>query len=119
LLRRYAPRNDEGVGAAQLMRAAGLLGLFTLAACNAVPAGKHKPDDGTPILRAIYRDADATMVLTMPEKGGRGNLRGDCAAPLLIDARTGQVRVLAQAEVKARLRTMQLAGATRGACPRL
>jgi hypothetical protein len=118
LLRRYAPRNDEGVGAAQLMRAAGLLGLLTLAACNAVPAGKHHPDEGTPLLRVIYRDVDAEMVLMVPEKGGRVPLRGDCAAPLLIDARTGQARVLSEAEVQARLRTMQLSGATRGACPR-
>jgi len=101
------------------MRAAGLLGLFTLAACDAMPAVREKADQGTPVLRVVYRDAYAEMVLMVPEKGGRAILRSDCAAPLFIDARTGQVRVLAQAEVQARLRTMQLAGATRGACPRL
>jgi hypothetical protein len=101
------------------MRNCGLMLMLTLSACDAMPAVREKADQGTPVLRVVYRDAYAEMVLMVPEKGGRGNLRGDCAAPLLIDARTGQVRVLAQAEVKARLRTMQLAGATRGACPRL
>lgn len=57
------------------------------------------------------------MVLMVPEKGQRDTSRGDCAAPLLIDGWTGAVRVLDEAEVQARLRTMQLAGATRGACP--
>jgi hypothetical protein len=100
------------------MRAAGLLAVFTLAACDAVPTEKHKPDDGTPILRVVYRDADAEMVLMMPEKGSSTARQGDCAAPLLVDARTGQARVLSEAEVQTRLKTMQLAGATRGACPR-
>lgn len=99
-----------------------LAGLLALTACNAAPARQHKADEGTPLLRVIYRDADAEMVLMVPEKSGRGALpealARDCAAPLLIDARTGAVRVLDEAEVQARLRTMQLAGATRGACPR-
>ncbi len=100
-----------------LMRAAGLVGVVALAACNASTAAEKKADEGTPVLRAVYRDADSRMVLMLPEKGRRAVLRGDCAAPLLIDARTGAVRVLDEAEVQARLRTMQLAGATRGACP--
>ncbi|WP_421837351.1 hypothetical protein [Novosphingobium sp.] len=100
-----------------LMRAAGLFGVAALAACNASTAARKKADEGTPVLRAVYRDADSRMVLMLPEKGQRAVLRGDCAAPLLIDARTGAVRVLDEAEVQARLRTMQLAGATRGACP--
>lgn len=94
-----------------------LAGLLALTACDAAPAGKHKPDEGAPLLRVVYRDADAEMVLMMPEKGGRTKIRGDCAVPLLIDARTGQARVLNEAEVQARLKTMQLAGATRGVCP--
>lgn len=93
-----------------------MAGLLTLAACNAAPPAPQKPDQGTPLLRVVYRDADAEMVLMVPEKG-RASLRGDCAAPLLIDARTGQARVLSNAEVLARLKTMQLAGATRGVCP--
>ncbi|WP_298193575.1 hypothetical protein [Novosphingobium sp.] len=91
---------------------------WALAACEAAPATRQKQDQGTPLLRVIYRDADAEMVLMVPEKGARAALHGDCAAPLLIDTRTGAVRVLDEAEVQARLRTMQLAGATRGACPR-
>ncbi|KPF89403.1 hypothetical protein IP83_02440 [Novosphingobium sp. AAP93] len=90
--------------------------MLTLAACNAAPSAPQKPDQGTPLLRVVYRDADAEMVLMVPEKG-RASLRGDCAAPLLIDARTGQARVLSNAEVQTRLKTMQLAGATRGVCP--
>ena len=93
-----------------------MAGLLTLAACNAAPPAPQNPDQGTPLLRVVYRDADAEMVLVVPEKG-QAALRGDCAAPLLIDARTGQARVLGTSEVQARLRTMQLAGATRGVCP--
>lgn len=104
------------------MRGAALLAVFALAACNAVPAEKQNPGEGTPILRVVYRDADAEMVLMVPEKGGRAALPKavgrDCAAPLLVDAQSGGVRVLSEAEVEARLKTMQLAGATRGACPR-
>jgi hypothetical protein len=100
------------------MRAMGLVAVFALAACNAAPAGPQKAEEGPSLLRVVYRDADAEMVLMVPEKGARASLRGDCAAPLLITARTGQARVLTEAEVQARLRTMQLAGATRGACPR-
>lgn len=99
-----------------------LAGALALAACDGAPVTRHTADDGAPLLRVVYRDADAEMVLMVPETGGRGALPKalgrDCAAPLLIDARTGQVRVLNEAEVQARLRTMQLAGATRGACPR-
>lgn len=58
------------------------------------------------------------MVLVLPEKGQTNATGGDCTAPILIDALTGQARALSAAEVQVRLRTMQLAGATRGACPR-
>ncbi len=93
--------------------------LLALAACDAAPKTRHKADEGPALLRVVYRDAFAEMVLMMAEKGNRNVVvRGDCAAPLLIDGRTGAVRVLNEAEVQARLRTMQLAGATRGACPR-
>lgn len=96
--------------------------MLALTACDAAPVTQHKADDGASLLRVVYRDADSEMVLMVPEKGGRAALPKalgrDCAAPLLIDAHTGQVRVLDEAEVQARLRTMQLAGATRGACPR-
>ena len=99
------------------MRAAGLAGVAALSACNAAPVAPHTADESTQLLRVVYRDADSEMVLMVPEKG-RAELRSDCTAPLLIDAHTGAVRVLSEAEVQARLRTMQLAGATRGACPR-
>ncbi len=58
------------------------------------------------------------MVLVLPEADQPNTPRGDCTAPLLIDSLSGKVRVLGAAEVQARLRTMQLAGATRSACPR-
>lgn len=96
-----------------------LAAVLALAACDAAPSTRHKADEGPSLLRVVYRDAFAEMVLMVAEKGSRNSaVRGDCAAPLLIDARTGAVRVLSKAEVQARLRTMQLAGATRGACPR-
>lgn len=57
------------------------------------------------------------MVLVVPEAGQR-KTQGDCGAPLLIDTLTGAARVLSNGEVQARLRTMQLAGATRTTCPR-
>ncbi len=92
--------------------------VLALAACDDAPAKRHKADEGAPVLRVVYRDADSEMVLMVPEKGLRADLRGDCAAPLLVDARTGAARVIGEADVQARLKTMQLAGATRGACPR-
>lgn len=98
------------------MRSCAVTAPLVLAGCEAAPAARHGVDEGTPVLRVVYRAADAEMVLMVPEKG-RATLRGDCAAPLLIDARTGQARVLDQGEVEARLKTMQLAGATRGVCP--
>ncbi|MBX9885906.1 MAG: hypothetical protein K2X68_13140 [Novosphingobium sp.] len=105
-----------------MRRALVLAGVLALAACDAGPTVPAKPAESTPLLRVVYRDADATMVLMVPEKGGLAALPKalgrDCTAPLLIDARTGQARVLEEAEVQARLRTMQLAGATRGACAR-
>jgi hypothetical protein len=94
-----------------------LAGALALAACDGAPVARHKADGGAPLIRVVYRDADAEMVLMVPEKGGRGAVRGDCAAPLLIVGQTRQVRVLSEAEVQARLKTMQLAGATRGVCP--
>jgi hypothetical protein len=94
-----------------------LAGLLALTACDVAPARQHKAEDGASLLRVIYRDADAEMVLMVPEQGGRAVLHGDCTAPLLIDARSGAVRVLSETEVQTRLRTMSLAGATRGVCP--
>lgn len=94
-----------------------LAGLLALAACNPASTSREKHDDGVPVLRVVYRDANSEMVLMVPEKGQTAS-RDDCAAPLLVDARTGQARALSDAEVQARLKTMQLAGATRGVCPR-
>jgi hypothetical protein len=93
-----------------------LAGLLTLAACHSAPPTPQKPDEGSPLLRVVYRDMHSEMVLMVPDKG-REMLRDDCAAPLLIDTRSGQARVLGENEVQARLKTMQLAGATRGLCP--
>lgn len=91
---------------------------LVLAGCHAAPTVSNQSDRGKPLLRVVYRDADSDMVLMVPEKGSGAALQGDCAAPLLVDARTGAARVLGEAEVQARLKTMQLAGAARGACPR-
>lgn len=90
---------------------------LVVAGCDAAPPARPKAEEGALLLRAVYRSAAGAMVLIVPEKG-RQLPRGSCGTPLFIDARTGQVRILGEAEVQARLRTMQLAGATRGACPR-
>ena len=87
--------------------------MLALAACHSEPAAHNTNAEGPLLLRAVYRDADSTMVVVIPEGRPHG---GDCTAPLLIDTRTGQARVLTAAEVQARLRRMQLAGATRSAC---
>jgi len=88
-----------------------------LSGCGCAPEARHAANEDDGPLRAVYRSEEGTMVLVLPEKG-RAVPRGDCGAPLFIDARSGAVRVLMREEVQARLRTMQLAGATRGACPR-
>jgi len=98
-----------------LKRAAICAAVLALAACHSEPAPHRTSAEGPLLLRAVYRDASSTMVLVIPE--GRPQ-RGDCTAPLLIDNLTGQAHVLSAPEVQARLRTMQLAGATRGACAR-
>jgi hypothetical protein len=89
-----------------------------LAGCQAEPAVHRPGAEGPLLLRAVYRDASSTMVLVIPEAGQQRAGSSDCAALMLIDTRAGQARVLNGSEVQARLRTMQLAGATRSACPR-
>ncbi len=91
--------------------------MLVLAACHAKPDAQRPNTQGPLLLRAVYRDASSMMVLVIPEAGQPKPPRGDCTAPMLIDSLTGAARVLTAAEVQARLRTMQLAGATRSACP--
>lgn len=90
--------------------------MLALAACHSEPAPQKPKADGQELLRAVYRDATTTMVVAVPEAGTPRAAAGNCAEPLLIDTATRQARVLSAAEVQERLRTMQLAGATRGAC---
>lgn len=92
--------------------------LLVLAGCHSEPKAYRSNNEGAHLLRAVYRDASSTMVLVIPEAGKPKSPRGDCTVPMLIDIATGQARVLTAIEVQARLRTMQLAGATRSACPR-
>jgi hypothetical protein len=91
--------------------------VLVLAACHTEPAAKRPSAEGSLLLRAVYRDANSTMVLVITE-ARHAKARGDCTAPMLIDNLTGQARVLSAAEMQTRLRTMQLAWATRSGCPR-
>jgi hypothetical protein len=91
---------------------------LVVGACHDDPAAHKASAEGPLLLHASYRDGESTMVLVLPEAGQSRLPQADCTVPLLVDTRTGQVRVLSSAEVQARLRTMQLAGATRSACPR-
>jgi len=89
-----------------------------LAACRREPQAHQSRAEGPLLLHAVYRDTTGTMVLVIPENGHAEAPRGDCTAPLLINSLSGQARVLTPGEVQARLRTMQLTGASRSGCPR-
>jgi hypothetical protein len=91
---------------------------LALAGCSEVKSG-DKADAalrGEPVLRVLYRDSTALMLLTLPARPGGKAPPRDCAVPLLIDPVSGAARAMAADEVTARLRSMQLAGATPGAC---
>ena len=92
--------------------------MLALTACHTKPEPPQIHAQEPLHLRGFYRDASSTMVLALPE-ADKPKPQGDCIAPLLIDTLTGAVRVLTDAEVQARLRTMQLAGAKRSACHRI
>lgn len=69
------------------------------------------------MLRAIYRDDRAVLLLALPAPGTRALPGGDCAQPLLVDPATGQAVVIGADEARRRVATMQLVGATGGTCP--
>ena len=93
--------------------AALLLGL--LAGCGH-QAPRATPASGTPVLRAIYRDATHHVLLALPDRAKPLPQR-DCAAPLLIDDATGAVQQITRAEAAERIKGMQLSGAVHGTCP--
>lgn len=68
------------------------------------------------MVRALYRDADETMLLTLP-RDGKPAPDDACHAPLLVGGEHGVTRRLVPAEVAARIKHMQLAGAVEGTCP--
>lgn len=92
----------------------GSLGLILLlGACHKAPVPHHR-DHGPPVLRAVYRDGQRTLLVALALPGGPVP-HGDCAAPLLIEA-NGAVRQVSRAQAAQAMAHMQLAGATPGTC---
>lgn len=102
-------------GRATASLAALVLPLALVACGSAKKPAPARHDE--PVLRAIYRDGHDTMLLALAPDG-RPMRADDCHNALLVDDATGATRQLDQAEVNARLRSMQLAGAAPGDCPR-
>ena len=71
---------------------------------------------GTPVLRAVWRDATHHLLVAMA--ADRSALPpGDCTAPLLINDADGGVRAISRSEAAQWIAHMQLAGAIDGTCP--
>ncbi|WP_226018379.1 hypothetical protein [Novosphingobium sp. FKTRR1] len=70
------------------------------------------------ILRAVYRDDRAILLVALPAPGTSRAPVGECAKPLLIDPASGQATAIGQVEATRRVTTMQLVGATNGTCPK-
>jgi hypothetical protein len=69
------------------------------------------------MLRTIYRDDRSIMLVALPGPSG-SRPTGDCAQALLIDPATGRAQPISAAEATSRQKSMQLAGAVAGTCPR-
>ncbi|MEO0032921.1 MAG: hypothetical protein RIS94_2679 [Pseudomonadota bacterium] len=93
-----------------------LFACVALVACGSAQAPRKAGGAGHKVLRAIYRDDHAIMLVALRD-GGAALPRGDCAQPLLVDPGTGAAHPIDAAEAAARQRTMQLAGAVEGTCP--
>ena len=92
------------------------LGPFALLAGCGHSVQRQAPVQGTPVLRAIYRDGAQHLLVAMPD--GTSTLpQRDCTAPLLIDDATGRARQITRAEAANWVKRMQLAGAVHGTCP--
>jgi hypothetical protein len=89
--------------------------LALLAGCGSSPPRQPRAH-GTPVLRAVDRDATQRLLVVLPD-GDHPVPRGDCAAPLLIDEATGGAHQITPAEAADRMRHMQLSGAVHGTCP--
>ena len=88
-----------------------------LTACG--PAAHRQPRmEGTPVLRAVYRDGAHHLLVALPD-GAHALPTGDCTAPLLIDDASGAVRAISRDEAGRLVAQMQLSGAVRGTCPQL
>lgn len=87
-----------------------------VAACDDAPARKKPRPEGVPVLRVLYRDADMTLLMTLPAQKGGPRPPESCTAPLLIDPVTGAARAISREEAAVRLKTMEMSGATSGRC---
>ncbi|OYW16443.1 MAG: hypothetical protein B7Z39_01010 [Novosphingobium sp. 12-64-8] len=87
-----------------------------VAACHDAPQSTQRAES-VPVLRVLYRDANASMLLTLPARKRGPMPPPGCRTPLLIDPLTGAVHAISDSEAASRLKTMQMAGATPGTCP--
>lgn len=71
-------------------------------------------------MRAVYRDGHDTMLVAWSKGGAavsQGGWADDCHAALLITGADGHVSRLSPQQAQARMKTMQLSGASEGHCP--
>lgn len=93
-----------------------VVALADVSACSsAVQPGKAE-HAGRKVLRVLYRDHKVLMLVTLPAKPGDPPVPSDCATPLLIDPASGAAKAITASEMSRRLKSMQLAAATRGTC---
>jgi len=72
------------------------------------------------VVRAVYRDGHDTMLVAWSKGGAavpQGSGADDCHAALLITGADGHVSRLSPQQAQARMKTMQLSGASEGHCP--
>ncbi|WP_225207702.1 hypothetical protein [Novosphingobium huizhouense] len=96
---------------------AAIVGTALLCACSDAPAtSRASAAKGEEVLRVLYRDDTAQMLVTLPARPGDPPPPRDCATPMLIDPATGMARAISPEDMARRLKVMQLAAATRGQC---
>ncbi|MDF8332684.1 hypothetical protein [Novosphingobium cyanobacteriorum] len=88
---------------------------LALAGCGQGEAQKSAPPQGRKVMRTIYRDDKAMLLVVMPDGPGAPP-SADCTQPLLIDPASGAVRAISAQEAAERQRRMELVGASEGNC---
>jgi hypothetical protein len=91
------------------------LAVLALAGCGQGEAHKPAPPQGRKVMRTIYRDDKALLLVVVPDGPGPPP-PADCIQPLLIDPTTGAVHAISAQEAAQRQRGMELVGASEGNC---